>query len=44
MLYVIVQLLALAQRGERRALVYWGMLTGLAAGFTTDTIVSAGGA
>lgn len=43
-LYVIVQLLGVAQRGERRTLLYSGLLAGLAAGFITDMIVTAGGA
>ena len=42
-LYVIVQLLGVAQRGGQRALLYWGLLAGLAAGFITDMIVTAGG-
>jgi ZIP family zinc transporter len=44
MLYVIVQLLGVAQRGQRQALLYWGLLAGLAAGFITDMVVTAGGA
>jgi ZIP family zinc transporter len=44
MLYVIVQLLSIAQRGQKRALLYGGLLAGLAAGFITDMIVTAGGA
>ncbi|HEY9414132.1 MAG TPA: ZIP family metal transporter, partial [Pseudonocardia sp.] len=44
MLYVIVALLGVAQRGQRQALLYWGLLAGLAAGFITDMIVTAGGA
>jgi ZIP family zinc transporter len=43
-LYVIVQLLGVAQRGGQRAVLYWGLLAGLAAGFITDMIVTAGGA
>lgn len=43
-LYVVIQLLAVAQQGERRGLLYWGLLTGMAAGFITDMIVTAGGA
>jgi ZIP family zinc transporter len=43
-LYVIIQLLGVAQRSERRSLLYWGVLAGLAAGFITDMIVTAGGA
>ncbi len=43
-LYVIVQLLGVAHRAGRKELLYWGLLAGLAAGFITDMIVTAGGA
>lgn len=43
-LYVIIQLVGVALRSERRALLYRGVLAGLAAGFVTDMIVTAGGA
>jgi ZIP family zinc transporter len=43
-LYVIIQLLGVAQRGEQRAHLYSGLLAGVAAGFVTDMIVTAGGA
>jgi ZIP family zinc transporter len=43
-LYVIVQLLGVAQRAGRSELMYWGLLAGLAAGFITDMVVTAGGA
>jgi ZIP family zinc transporter len=43
-LYVIIQLLGVAQRGGQRALLHWGLLSGLAAGFITDMVVTAGGA
>ena len=43
-LYVVVQLLGVAQRAGRRPLLYWGVLAGLVAGFVTDMIVTAGGA
>jgi ZIP family zinc transporter len=43
-LYVIVQLLGVAQRAERRSFLYCGVLAGLASGFITDMIVTAGGA
>jgi ZIP family zinc transporter len=43
-LYVIVQLLGIAQRAGRNELLYWGLLAGLAAGFITDMVVTAGGA
>ena len=42
-LYVIVQLLNVARRAERKELLYWGLLLGLAAGFVTDMVVTAGG-
>jgi ZIP family zinc transporter len=43
-LYVIVQLLGVAHRAGRKELLYWGLLVGLAAGFITDMVVTAGGA
>jgi ZIP family zinc transporter len=43
-LYVILQLVGVALRSERRALLYRGVLAGLAAGFVTDMIVTPGGA
>jgi zinc transporter, ZIP family len=43
-LYVIVQLLSVAHQAGRRELLYWGLLVGLAAGFITDMVVTAGGA
>ncbi len=43
-LYVIVQLLGVARRAGRIELLYWGVLLGLAAGFVTDMVVTAGGA
>lgn len=43
-LYVIVQLLGVAMRSERKELLYWGLFVGLAAGFVTDMVVTAGGA
>jgi ZIP family zinc transporter len=43
-LYVIVQLLGVAQKVGRRELLIWGMFLGLAAGFVTDMVVTAGGA
>jgi ZIP family zinc transporter len=42
-LYVVVQLLAVAQRCGRRDVLAWGLLTGLMAGFVTDMVVTAGG-
>jgi len=43
-LYVIIQLVAIALRGGHRALLYWGMWVGLVAGFATDMVLTAGGA
>jgi ZIP family zinc transporter len=43
-LYVVVQLTGVALRTDRRTLLYLGLLAGLAAGFLTDMIVTAGGA
>lgn len=43
-LYVVIQLLGVAQRNARRELLYVGVLAGLVAGFVTDMIVTAGGA
>jgi ZIP family zinc transporter len=42
-IYVIVQLLAIAGRTTRKDLVYFGVLAGLLAGFLTDAIVTAAG-
>lgn len=42
-LYVVVQLLGVAQRAGLRPAVYWGILLGLSAGFLTDMVVIAGG-
>ena len=41
--YVIVQLLAIAGRSTRKELIYAGVLLGLLAGFLTDAIVTAAG-
>lgn len=43
-LYVIIQLLAIALRGGHRSLLYWGVWIGLIAGFATDMVLTAGGA
>ena len=43
-LYVIIQLVAIAVRGGHRSLLYWGVWTGLVAGFATDMLLTAGGA
>ena len=42
-LYVIIQLLAIAGRSTRRDLVYLGVLLGILAGFLTDAIITAAG-
>ncbi len=44
-LYVVIQLLGVAHKqSARKDLLYWGVLLGLAAGFVTDMVVTAGGA
>lgn len=43
-LYVVVQLLGIALKAKLPRLLYWGLLAGLAAGFMTDMVVTAGGA
>jgi zinc transporter, ZIP family len=43
-LYVVIQLIGLALRSPHRLLLYVGVLAGLAAGFVTDMVVTAGGA
>jgi ZIP family zinc transporter len=43
-LYVVIQLLGVAHKNGRKELLYWGVLAGLAAGFVTDMVVTAGGA
>jgi zinc transporter, ZIP family len=42
-LYVVIQLLAIAGRSARKDLIYAGVLLGLLAGFLTDAIVTAAG-
>jgi ZIP family zinc transporter len=42
-LYVVIQLLTIAQKVGRRELLIWGVFLGLVAGFVTDMIVSAAG-
>jgi ZIP family zinc transporter len=42
-LYVVIQLLGVAHKSARKDLMYWGVLLGLAAGFVTDMVVTAGG-
>ena len=43
-LYVVIQLLGVAFKAGRTKLLYYGVLAGLAAGFVTDMVVTAGGA
>ena len=43
-LYVVIELLAVARAARLKELVTWGILLGLALGFITDAIVSAAGA
>jgi zinc transporter, ZIP family len=43
-LYVVIQLLGVARKVGRLELLYWGVMLGLAAGFITDMVVTAGGA
>lgn len=42
-LYVVIQLIGVALRANLRHPLYWGILAGMAAGFVTDMIVTAGG-
>jgi ZIP family zinc transporter len=43
-LFVIIQLIGIALRSGSRSQLYWGVLAGLALGFVTDMVVTAGGA
>jgi ZIP family zinc transporter len=43
-LFVIIQLIGVALKSPQRHLLYWGVLAGMAAGFVTDMVVTAGGA
>ncbi|HMH37493.1 MAG TPA: ZIP family metal transporter [Streptosporangiaceae bacterium] len=43
-LYVVIQLIGVALKAGRKRLLYYGVLAGLAAGFVTDMVVTAGGA
>jgi ZIP family zinc transporter len=43
-LYVVIELLAVARATKLKELVTWGILLGLVLGFVTDAIVSAAGA
>ncbi|MCW2598223.1 MAG: zinc/iron permease [Frankiales bacterium] len=42
-LYVVIQLLAVAQKAGRKEILCWGLLLGLMAGFVTDMVVTAAG-
>lgn len=42
-IYVVIQLLWVAQKAERRDVVVWGVFFGLIAGFVTDMVVTAAG-
>ena len=42
-LYVVVQLLRVAQNLGHRTLMYWGLLLGLVLGFSTDFVIAAAG-
>jgi ZIP family zinc transporter len=43
-LYVVIELLAVARRLALKEITTWGIFLGLAAGFLTDAIVTAAGA
>ena len=43
-LYVVIQLLAVARQAARPKVMMWGIFLGLVAGFATDMVVTAGGA
>jgi ZIP family zinc transporter len=43
-LYVVIELLAVARKAGVKEITTWGILIGLLAGFLTDAIVTAGGA
>ena len=42
-LYVVIQLLAVATKGGRKEVLCWGLLLGLFAGFATDMVVTSAG-
>jgi ZIP family zinc transporter len=42
-LYVVMQLLSIAQKAGRKEVLCWGLLAGLMAGFITDMVVTAAG-
>jgi zinc transporter, ZIP family len=43
-LYVVIELLAVARKSNLKQIVTWAILLGLALGFVTDAIVTAAGA
>jgi len=43
-LYVVIQLLNVAQKLRQKELLMWGLLTGMFAGFATDLVLKAAGA
>jgi len=43
-LYVVIQLVGMTSKANRRDILCWGLLLGLMAGFVTDFVVTAGGA
>ena len=42
-LYVIIQLLHVAAKANRKDVLGWGLLLGIMAGFLTDFVITAGG-
>lgn len=42
-LYVLIQLIGVAHKADRRELLVWGVFWGLVAGFVTDMVVTAAG-
>jgi ZIP family zinc transporter len=42
-LYVVIQLLGIAQKLRHKELLMWGLLLGLFAGFATDLVLTAAG-
>jgi ZIP family zinc transporter len=43
-IYVVIQLVGIAVKGARQSALYWGIWTGIVAGFSTDLLLTAGGA
>jgi zinc transporter, ZIP family len=43
-LYVVIELLAVARKANLKSLITWGLFAGLVAGFLTDALVTASGA